>query len=634
MYSKKLFGINTLSWSVGSMGFPPEWPWRVGWVKNFLSWWISTLLKSFLVASRLLPSCSSTFHQTNIESAQMCSEDHLSVSRIRPHHLLLEAFLRAEEECSVFLPLGTLDQIELLVQYQSIFCHGIGTGLVDEQMEVGLLGFALSFERLAYTNTSVFNANNSVFVSEVSCSSSSYSLSIKSVTNLFNPWEFLNHEWEELSVYKFISNSHSIFTLQVTGCDFQHGFNFGVPSNPSGLVDSSSRGKVYSQHVSGSVNCKNSSVCFVMKYCPTSTVSGILHKNKSLSIGPVVQAFPLVLCTSAIKFLVQVSQSSVWVSLSMILLARTMGRISLSQQVSLCLFDRYCTIHTILRLLRRYSADWQKWLCEKQFQSYPNRHRSVPISVHLLFFWAFLETMDSWLGRLGVRFLWIWSSSIQQLCPILLAVFRWKVEYHFVSDPGPRNVQRPAGNFANTDTSEALAMHSRSLSVKSHTMSLNINMQIIRPWNCAGFAHFVHELVDFLNELQCCESWENVPPEFHRFSISCVHCSVLSWIFEPMQLLFPNRIWCWILNHLSKTKHRARHWCLLHHWPEITVSIENLPSWFETLQKSHLVVPISSTFQTCRTSASQWDLSLYFWRNVNCLSNSFSWIQMLPMLKT
>ena len=39
----------------------------------------------------------------------------------------------------------------------------------------GLLGFALAFVRLAKANTSVFNANNSVFVSEVSCSSSSYS---------------------------------------------------------------------------------------------------------------------------------------------------------------------------------------------------------------------------------------------------------------------------------------------------------------------------------------------------------------------------------------------------------------------------------------------------------------------------
>ena len=58
---------------------------------------------------------------------------------------------------------------------------------MDEQAEVGLHGFASAFDRLAKANTSNFNANISVFVSEVSCSLSSYSLSIKSVTNLFNP---------------------------------------------------------------------------------------------------------------------------------------------------------------------------------------------------------------------------------------------------------------------------------------------------------------------------------------------------------------------------------------------------------------------------------------------------------------
>ena len=41
---------------------------------------------------------------------------------------------------------------------------------------------------------------------------------------------------------------------------------------PFGSVDFSSRGKVYSRQATDSVNCENSSVCFVMKYCPTSTV--------------------------------------------------------------------------------------------------------------------------------------------------------------------------------------------------------------------------------------------------------------------------------------------------------------------------------------------------------------------------
>ena len=34
-------------------------------------------------------------------------------------------------------------------------------------------------------------------------------------------------------VYRLNSNFHSIFTLQVNGCDFQYGSNLGVPLNPS-----------------------------------------------------------------------------------------------------------------------------------------------------------------------------------------------------------------------------------------------------------------------------------------------------------------------------------------------------------------------------------------------------------------
>ena len=40
--------------------------------------------------------------------------------------------------------------------------------------------------------------------------------------------------------------------------------------------------------------------------------------------------------------------------------------------------------------------------------------------------------------------------------------------------------------FANTDTSVELAIHSCSLSLVTQMMSLNIDMKIIRPWNCDG----------------------------------------------------------------------------------------------------------------------------------------------------
>ena len=41
---------------------------------------------------------------------------------------------------------------------------------------------------------------------------------------------------------------------------------------PFGSDASSSLGKVYSRQATASVNCENSAVSFVMKYCPPSTV--------------------------------------------------------------------------------------------------------------------------------------------------------------------------------------------------------------------------------------------------------------------------------------------------------------------------------------------------------------------------
>ena len=62
-----------------------------------------------------------------------------------------------------------------------------GTIFVDEGADIRLCGFALAFDRLAKASTFDFNAQSSNCISEVSCSLSSCSLLLKSVTNLFKP---------------------------------------------------------------------------------------------------------------------------------------------------------------------------------------------------------------------------------------------------------------------------------------------------------------------------------------------------------------------------------------------------------------------------------------------------------------
>ena len=195
------------------------------------------------------------------------------------------------------------------------------------------------------------------------------------------------------------------------------------------------------------------------------------------------------------------------------------------------------------------------------------------------------------------------------------------VEYNFVSDPGPRNDQRPAGNlFANIDTKCGISniflliVFISPYDVIEHRHEDNSSLELF------GFAHVAHDFLNFADSLSCWESWENTPLEFHRFSVNCVQRSVLWWIFEPIQLSLPGSICCLVLIHLSKTGTQnlriqkplhSRNWWLLHYWPEVTVCMENFPSWFETLQKSHVIVRLS-TFQICRTSVSKWDFSPVF----------------------
>ena len=165
---------------------------------------------------------------------------------------------------------------------------------------------------------------------------------------------------------------------------------------PFGSNDFSSLGKVYSRQATDSVNCENSSVSFVMKYCPTSTVAkkpASVHIFYNRSGCGSFSTRTLCLCNgfscawSSVKgvgvFIIELFRNKQWVILSYL------NKSPCSYMTGFVFFTkiRDCSVNT--GLINRTN-------CEKNsFTSFPHQRRSVLIIFHHLCFWAFLGTMDS-----------------------------------------------------------------------------------------------------------------------------------------------------------------------------------------------------------------------------------------------
>ena len=88
-------------------------------------------------------------HQTNNEGTQVCSEDHLSVSRIRSHHLLLGVSLLAERR--IFSLFSTVYAWSNWAPGSKAFhvLSRLSTVNEDDLVVEELLGFALAVDRHA-----------------------------------------------------------------------------------------------------------------------------------------------------------------------------------------------------------------------------------------------------------------------------------------------------------------------------------------------------------------------------------------------------------------------------------------------------------------------------------------------------
>ena len=196
MYWKKSLGITTLSCKVGSMRLRPEWPSRARVYKiapdESVQYWYMFLLPP--------PIAMVFFHLSPDQRWQTRNvlEDCLWFSRIQLLHHFLDVVFHDEEDELISSTLHNRRLNILLVQHQSKILSQIGIVLVEELADSRLCGFAWAFDRHAKSFASNFNAYSSSWTSGISCS-----LLFKFITNLFDPWEILTHEWE-LSLFKDI----------------------------------------------------------------------------------------------------------------------------------------------------------------------------------------------------------------------------------------------------------------------------------------------------------------------------------------------------------------------------------------------------------------------------------------------
>ena len=255
---------------------------------NNCSWRISTVLVSFLVSS----SCH-VFLPLAIRPMRATQEIFLEIF-----------FFSPELNCSIIFSMHMLSMTKKMNQCLRYFPGSmsiqfllpIGTILGEEPASSLLCGFALDFDRHAQSFASNLNAYSSSWTSGISCS-----MLFKFVTNLFKPGEILTQEWV-LSLFTdeiLISTPYLPCKQQVATSTT--GTILVFPwIHPFGCDASSSLGRVYSRQATA-WNCENSSVSFVLKYCPFLQHSQIMHPYKICSICLVVKTFQFVLHIAAVE---------------------------------------------------------------------------------------------------------------------------------------------------------------------------------------------------------------------------------------------------------------------------------------------------------------------------------------------
>ena len=156
-----------------------------------------------------------------------CFWDYPLFSRIQSLHRLLEVDDDDEEEYSVVLILVSDGRI---IFWLKIIPLSFPDGFSSCRWAAR---HCLAFDRLDEVHS--FSTQNLRTASQrfpARCCRSPCCCSIPWLT-YSKPWEISDPRVRIVFVHRFNSNFHSMFTLQITGCDFQYGSNLSVLPNPT-----------------------------------------------------------------------------------------------------------------------------------------------------------------------------------------------------------------------------------------------------------------------------------------------------------------------------------------------------------------------------------------------------------------
>ena len=175
---------------------------------------------------RLLPFCSSTFHQTNVEIAQIRSED-------IPLNLQIS-----------IAPSSSRSNCPCRRRVFSLFV----TGYAWLNWALGSVSVHFLFKNMHSLRRWASSGRSSrlCFCLVSACKRNHFRLRFRGLVfvvvvlfvdqvcdQLIQSMRNSHPRVRIVFVYRFNSSFHSTFSLQVTGCDFQNGSKFGVPSNPT-----------------------------------------------------------------------------------------------------------------------------------------------------------------------------------------------------------------------------------------------------------------------------------------------------------------------------------------------------------------------------------------------------------------